>query len=117
MNDKNFKELLDKVNGYLEVPKYFTINPERIYDIDQAVTVAHKLFGDMKMSLEDDPLELGSLTICIKGFDIVVRGKDEIELFTALISNADNFEIYASKGNNIEFNILFNHALTRITTK
>ena len=109
--DTNFIKFTKIMGKHLQIPKHFTINGERLADVDQAVAVAHKLFGDMQIALQDDPLETGSLVLCIKGFDVVVRGKHEIELFTALISKADNFEIYATKGNNVEFNIMFNKVL------
>lgn len=109
MNEKKFMEYAGK---HFKMPKQFILNNERLNDVNQACDIAQKLFSDMKMVIEGDPLELGALTLCITGMDIVVRGAAEIELFTALLSKADNFEIYPSK-DGVEFNILFNHVLIR----
>ena len=106
-------KFMEYAGKHLKMPKHFIPNEERLTDLNQACDIAEKLFGDMKISIEGDPLEMGALTLCIKGMDIVVRGESEIELFATMLFKADNFEIYPSE-DGIEFNILFNRALIRV---
>jgi hypothetical protein len=112
LSDEKIIKFAENVKEYLKIPKQFVINAERLYEVDQAIAIAHELFKDMDITIADDPLETGSLAVCIKGFDIVVSNKNEMSLFINLISAADNFEIYSSGTDSIEFNLMFNHVLT-----
>ena len=113
MDEKEFMSLMEGLSDYLEREKVFIKNPVRFAEVERATEIAEELFADSKVSIIDDPLQMGALILKIEGFDIVVRGEREIKLFTELIENADNFEIYAVD-DNIAFSILFNDALIRL---
>ena len=114
VNEENFMALMRDLNAYLEREKVFIKNPDRFPDVMHAMEIAAELFKDSEIEILDDPLQMGSLCVGINGFDILVRGKREIELFKELISNADNFEIYAKGKETVQFSIMFNRALIRI---
>lgn len=113
MDEKEFTSLMNELEEYLQREKVFIKNPARFAEIEQATEIAEELFTESKVSIKDDPIQMGALILRIEGFDIVVRGKREIELFQKLIENADNFEIYAVDGD-VRFAILFNDALIRL---
>lgn len=115
MTDENFMSLMHELNAYLEREKVFIKNPKRFPVVKRAMEIAEKLFKDSSITIKNDPLQMGSLCIGINGFDIVVRGEREIGLFKELISNADNFEIYPVGRERIQFSIMFNNALIRIS--
>lgn len=116
MDDKEFQAIMGSLAQYLEMPKAFVPNPERLAEVQRATVIANRLFADMTVSVKDDPIQMGALILCIEGFDIVVRGKEEIELFTALIAKADNFEIYPVNGESIKVSIVFSKVFTRVPT-
>ena len=113
MDDKEFMGLMGGLAEYLEREKIFIKNPVRFAEIERATEIAKELFTDSKVCIEDDPLQMGALILKIEGFDIIIRGKREIELFIELISNADNFEIYSAE-EDVIFSILFNNALIKL---
>lgn len=114
MDDKEFETLMQELSDYLAREKVFIKNPERFADVERATEIATQLFSDATISINDDPLQMGALIVRIDGFDVTVRGAREIELFSALIAKADNFEIYPVGDERICFAILFNNALTRL---
>ena len=114
MNDTEFLALMDKLKAHLEEDKVFIKNPERFAEVERATEIAAELFSDSDIEVADDPLQMGALIVRINGFDIIVRGTREIELFQELISMANNFEIYATENKNVMFALVFNNALTRI---
>jgi hypothetical protein len=111
LHDDKFMELIGVIQRYKDANKDFVVNDIRMAEVKKAITVAEKLFVDMSISVKPDALQLGNTVICIEGFDIVVRGKEEIDLFTELISRADNFEIYAGN-ESVKFSIMFNGVYT-----
>lgn len=108
MKNNEFMTFAKSINKYLEANKSYTLNEERFNDFKDAVEIAFVLFKDMNISSKEDPLQLGSLICCIDGFDIVIRGHEEISLFKDLISKADNFEIYPAGNEKIKISIMFN---------
>lgn len=114
MTDEEFMKIAKNLNKFLETKKVFIKNPARFADVQHATEIAKKLFADTQISIEDDPLQMGSLCLCINGFDIIVRGEREIKLFKELISKADNFEIYPVGNESIKFSIMFNGVLIRL---
>lgn len=113
MDKQEFMGLMGELTKHLEKEKIFIKNPVRFAEVERAMEIAKELFMDSKISIEDDPIQMGALILRIEGFDVVVRGTREIKLFIELISKADNFEIYAIN-DGIRFSILFNNALTRL---
>ena len=113
MDDKEFLDLMKELDDYLTREKIFIKNPARFAEVQRATEIATQLFSDAKITIEDDPLQMGALIVRIEGFDIIVRGKREISLFIKLIGKADNFEIYPTTDGKIRFAILFNSALIR----
>ena len=113
MNDNEFLDLMGEVEKYLKASEHsmFAENPERMADIQEAVGIASKLVESAEISFSDDPLKLGCLAIRIDFYDMVVRGRDEIEQFKALISKADNFEIGAIGDEKTRMSIMFYNAL------
>lgn len=114
MNNKDIMHFAELINKHLDAKKSFVANKQRLAEIEQASKIASKLFADAKISLKDDPLQLGSISVHIDCFDMIVRGKDEIKLFIELIERADNFETYAKDNGNIVISIMFNNAFIRV---
>ena len=108
MTDKKFINFTNKMQKYLEANKHYTINKERFAMLQDMFNTALCLFADMDIVVEDDPLQLGRMILCIKGYDINVCGEADIRLFAELIFNADNFEIYACDDDKVEFNLMYN---------
>lgn len=117
LNDQEFLALMGGVKEYLEAQKVFIQDPIRFAEVKRATEIAREIFKDMEVSVEDDPLQMGALILCINGFDITIRGEREIKLFQALIDKADNFEIYAIGDEKVKCAILFNNILTRVSTQ
>lgn len=111
MNQKDFLNFADMMQKYLEAKKHYEVNEERFNMMQNMFNIANHLFSDMDITLEDDPLQMGRMILCIKGYDISVCGEDDIKLFAELIFNADNFEIYANEGDKVEFDIMYNDIL------
>ena len=114
MNDKQFEDFTKQLEQYLAEEKVFVKNPARMQEFQHATEIANALFQDAQISIEDDPIQMGALILRIDCFDITVRGTSEINLFSELISKADNFEIYATGDERIHIAILFNNALIRV---
>lgn len=115
MNDKEFDLFARRLLQHLEQQKVFVKNPERFAEVEQAYTIAQKLFASSTVTIKDDALQMGALVINIRGYDVTVRGQEEIALFSELISKADNFEIYPTTDEKICFALVFRNALTRIS--
>lgn len=107
MDDKEFLDLMSDLKEYLDTNKVFVQNPARLAEFNRAREIAAELFADMEVAVEDDPLQMGALILCIKGYDIIVRGSREIALFQELIDKASNFEIYPADQDKIKFAIVF----------
>lgn len=114
MTDEEFMNLAEKLGEYIQTDKVFFKNPARCADVERAVEIAEKLFKEAKITIKDDPIQMGALIVHIEDFDIVVRGQEEIELFKELISKASNFELYPTNDETVKFSLLFNEALKRI---
>lgn len=114
MNDAEFLSLMGDLKEYIKAQKVFIQDPARFAEVQHATEIAKELFNDMEVTIEDDPLQMGALILCINGFDITVRGEREIKLFSELISKANNFEIYPVGNESVKFAILFNHVLIRL---
>lgn len=111
MNEENFSKFAAIVEEYLETQKVFVQNPQRMQDVSAATEIACWLFPDAAIELEDDPLQMGSIILSITDFGIPVR---DTKQFADLISNANNFDIYAAGNDLVRISILFRGALTRI---
>ena len=117
MENQKFLDLIREIKEYLDTNKIFIQDPARFTDVERATEIAREIFKDMDIAIQDDPLQLGALILCINGFDITVRGKREIALFQELIDKADNFEIYPVGSEKVKFAIVFNGVLRRMTSK
>ncbi len=114
MNSIEFRDLLRQMHHYLEAPKHFAENPTRIKVVQEAYSVAQSLFADAKVELHDDPLQLGALILNVRMFDMNLSGTKQIEMFTRIISTADNFEIYSTEPNGICFAAVYHNAYIRL---
>lgn len=101
------KDFFDLVQKYLDAKKTCTLNKERFVIIQDMFNIACKLFPRTNISLEDDPLELGRIILCIEGYDLDVSGEENIKLFTDLISDAENFEIYSDEEEVVKLEIMY----------
>jgi len=117
LNDKEFLDLMGELKEYLDAQKVFIQDPIRFAEVERATEIAREIFKDTDIKIEDDPLRMGALILCINGFDITVRGPREIKLFQELIDKADNFEIYPVGDERVKFAILFNRVLRRLPSK
>ena len=113
MNDEEFMGLMNELGDYLKVQKVFIKNPARFAEVNTARQIAKELFADSNITIEDDPLQMGAMSLCINCFDVTIRGKDEIKLFQQLIAKADNFEIYSVGDERIKIDILFYDVLIK----
>lgn len=111
MNDEEFMQFADVLTQYLEMQKIFIPNPKRLEEVNAATEMAKRLFPEAKITIEDDPLQMGAVILTVEDFDITVR---ETEAFCELVSKADNFEVYATNDEKVKLAIMFNNALTRI---
>lgn len=111
MTDAKFNVTLKKLAEYLAMEKKFVVNPLREPEFKQAMYNAFELFPDSKIWIEDDPLQMGAMILCIEGLDFSVT---EINLFSAMIATADNFEIYPTDNENVRFAAVFQNVLVRI---
>ena len=114
MTDEQFMQLMKELGEYIDTKKVFIKNPARFNDVYQAAEIAKQLFQDYDISIEDDPLQMGALCLCINGFDITIKGRDAVQLFQKLIAKADNFEIYPVGNERVKFAIMFNGVLKRV---
>lgn len=114
MNDKELELLAEKLQNYLEREKMFIKNPARFAEVERAFIIAQKIFSDSEVTIADDPIQMGALILRIEGYDITIRGQEEIDLFSELISKANNFEIYPTTDDKIRFSLVFSGALTRL---
>ena len=111
MNEEEFMNLTDLLTEYLEEQKVFVQNPQRMADVNTATETACRLFPEAKITIEDDPLQIGAVILRIEDFDIIVR---ETETFCDIIDKADNFDIYSIGDEMVRIDVLFGNALTRI---
>ena len=115
MDERDFLEMLGGLSDYLKEEKTFIQNPSRIADVQRAYELAKELFPEAEeISVIDDPLQTGALTISIRDYEMFVRGSRDIALFNELIKNADNFEFIPYGEGEVKFSLLFTDALIRI---
>lgn len=117
MDEKEFLDLMGELKEYLESQKVFIQDPVRFAEVERATEIAREIFKDTEITVENDPLQMGALILCVNGFDITVRGTREIKLFQELIDKADNFEIYPIGEEKVKFAILFGRILRRLPSK
>lgn len=111
MNDAEFLAILNQLKDYLAMHKTFILNPMRETEFKNAVALAYELFPEAKVTIEDDPLQMGAMILCIEDFDLDVS---EMKLFAEMIEKADNFEVYALEKGNVKFAAVFQNVLVRI---
>ena len=114
MDSQEFRNLMAELDEYLKSEKVFIKNSARFYEVNEAFQIALQLFPDAKVEIADDPLQMGALILRIEWYDIIIRGSEEIALFSALIAKADNFEIYPAGDEKIKFSLVFSGALVRL---
>lgn len=114
MNETEFQAILDALSKYLAADKNFISNPFRETELRNALTSARELYPDAKIWLNEDPLQMGAMTLCIEHYDVGATGETEINLFSDIIKHADNFEIYALDNGNVRFAAVFQHVLIRV---
>ncbi len=111
MNDAEFLDILNQLGEYLKANKAFIKNPFRAREFETAVTLAHKLFPDAKIEIEDDPLQMGAMMLSITDYYLDVT---EINLFVELIKLADNWEIHPIDNETVCLAAVFQKVFVRI---
>ena len=115
MDEQIFFDMLNGLSEYLKKDKLFIQNPARIADVQRAYELARDLFPEAEeISVVDDPLQTGALSISIRDYEMFVRGTRDVALFNELIKNADNFEFVPYGDGEVKFSLLFTDALIRI---
>jgi hypothetical protein len=114
LEDQQFLQFLGELKEYLDQPKMFVTNIDRARDFYRAVNLAKQLFPDATVTIQDDPLQTGAMSLHIEATDFVVRGATEIVLFTRIIVLADNFEIYTKGKGNVHFAAMFRGVNKRV---
>lgn len=107
MDYKDFTEFTDTLKEYLQAEKNYIPNIVRLRDVSNAIDVAREMYTEHEIALSKDPLQMGTLFLEITGTDISAIGEREIELFNALTSKADNFEIVPYKDDEVRLSICF----------
>ena len=107
MSKKEFLEFAEQMKTYLEANKINTINKKRFKDMQRMFEIATELFPDMNIEFQEDPLQLGRIILCIKGYGFDVSGTERTKMFVELISNADNFEVYSNEEEVISLDIMY----------
>lgn len=107
MDYKDFTEFTDTLQEYLQAEKTYIPNIARLRDVSNAIEVAREMYTEHEIALAKDPLQMGSLFLEITGPDISAIGEREINLFNALVCQADNFEIVPYKDEEVRLNICF----------
>lgn len=113
MIEKRTAELMDAFAKYLKMEKVFIQNPARMKTVNAATEIAYKLFPEANITLEDDPLQMGAIFLCIEDVNLVIR---EPKFFTIMVHSADNFEICRNGDENMKITIMFGNALKQIET-
>lgn len=108
MNDIEFKSFLNQLGQHLNASKRFVENPFRAREMTDAFNLACKLFPDAKVTIQDDPLQMGAVFLCVEDCDMDVCGEESIAHFSAMFSKANDVEIYATDNGNVRISVLFN---------
>ena len=114
MNDAEFYALLEQLTEYLRSEKAFVSDPARELEFNEAVKTAYELFPEAHISIENDPLQMGAMILCIDDFDIDVSGTDNIQLFHKMVHKADNFEFHSIEDGNVRLSAVYEGVLIRI---
>ena len=109
--EEEFKNFAAILTEYLETQKVFVQNPQRIQEVNASTEIACRLFPEAIIEIKDDPMQMGAVVLSIEDFELTVR---ETEEFVALISKANNFEIYHCGDDMVRMEVLFRNALIRI---
>lgn len=115
MTDEEFMSLMDDLGEYLKANKVFIQDPVRFAEVQRATEIARQLFPETEIVIEDDPIQMGALILSISDFDVAIRGETEINLFTEMISKANNVEIYQIGNERVHIAVVFSHVLTRLS--
>lgn len=111
MTEKEFMQFTDLLTEYLEAEKVFVQNPKRMADVEEAYGIADCLFPEAKITIEDDPIQMGAVFLQVDDFEISVT---ETKVFRELIAKADNFVVYPIDSETLRLSIMFDHALIRL---
>lgn len=114
MENRNFQQFFQQMGTYLQSENAFIANPERLKIVYDAYEIAKKMFPEADIQLADDPLQAGAAILKIACDDLAVCGASNISLFSRLIANADNFEIYPCNDGSIRFAAVFYKTYIRI---
>lgn len=107
------QELFADIKWYLEQPKSFMPNVERLAEIQAATETAKTLFPNATVKIKDDPLQTGALFLHIEDWDFCLVNT-QIPQFFELFYNADNFEIYTREEKSV-ISITFQNVLVMTT--
>ena len=113
MEDNIITAIAAYIKEYLDSEKHITINENRKSELVQALSAAHRIFPDATISIKGDPLQLGSVIISIKDFDIDIPGGG-IPAYSEMTAAADNFTIYPTSNHMLKLDIMFNDVLNII---
>lgn len=114
MDETEMLKLGDALNEYLKQPKTFILDPQRSKEFDCAINIARELFPKANVESAEDPLQMGAKILRIADYDIEVCGEREMKMFRDMCTLADNFEIYPTKDDKLQFAAVFNGVYNRI---
>lgn len=114
MNDSEFAKILNELGKYIAMEKKFIRNPMRETEFKKAIELACNLWPDANIHINDDPLQMGAMILCVEDYSISAAGVREIKTFSDIIALADNFEFYSLPDGNVKFAAVFNNVLVRI---
>lgn len=112
MNDEEFMAILDQLKTYIDRQNTFVENPFRMNEFTKAIKKANELFPEAKITIKDDPLQMGAMILNIEDYDLDIT---ETDYFADLIKSADNWEIYSLPNGNVCLAAVFQHALVKIS--
>ncbi len=114
MNDRQFQQFLNELQNHLNQPKVFVTDIDRAREFYHAVNLAKQLFTGATIEIREDPLQTGAMIMHAEMPDIVIRGAMEIDSFSDMITQADNFEIYPVDKGNVCFAAVFQKVNKRV---
>ena len=109
------REMLEKIGGWINVPKIKILNPERMAQLQERLEMLQRMLADeyieATIEIYPCPLDTGNIIIRMDMDDFVVRN---IKKFADILSVMSNFEIYPLRGNRIRFSMVYGKAMSVI---
>lgn len=115
MEDKELELIFSSIKRYLDLPKSFMPDVERLAEVQAATETAKALFPNANVTLNHDTLGTGAIFLRIEDYDFTVLDT-EMQQFFDLFDSAVNFEIYSTETQKCVISIGFQNVFV-VTTQ